>query len=446
MRAFALGLVVCFGLATPAMAQDEGDDPFADYAAGRYFAAESGAEAALSQDPENPVWWALLAEARARLGRHRDAAAAFGRAADYEGDAGNRSYFLRAMALQLTEAGAKEDARAVLLRAMADAALGSQASLDWAMVAIAVGDDRAAQQILSDETLYAGFTRQTALDAGYSAKRHGMDARAVRFFRAGLALDENDPAPLAPQQRENIRREVRELERNWSFLAQAGYSSAGRPDALVPLGDAEVVQFGAEVSRRLGGWRSGRPFSLFARVFHSQYPGEGATPGHATQGWLGARYKPLASLNLNLEASKLIGLDSRGLDDWSLRAAISAGEGMETETGRNDWTYVHAYGDISYLFDHDVSYGIAEVRYGRAFALGEATSLAPYAVARAGLDTGRVQEGSLGAGAGIALRHWYGGDETTAPRGFIDFDLQARESIVGDDSAGGILATITVGR
>ena len=446
MHRLSLGCLLALTLAAPVMAQDQAD-PFAAYAAGRYVEAELGAEAALSQDPSNPVWWALLAESRAKLRRPVDAAAAFGRAAEFETDQIKRSYFLRAQVLQLVEADMRAEARAIVRAALEDDLLDTRNSLDWAMVAIAAGDDRAAQDILSNERLYSDFTRQTALDAGYSAKRRGLDERAVRFFEAGLALDEREATRLTERQRDDIRREVRELERDWSFIAQGSYSSAGRPDGLVPLGDAEALQFGAEVSRRIGGWRNGRPFSVFARVYHSEFLGDDAAAGNATQGWAGVRYKPFSALNLNVEGSRLIGLDAQGIDDWSLRAAISGGEGLEPEIGRTSWSYAHYYGDVSYLFDNDVAFGIAEGRYGRGFSLGErATVLTPYAVLRAGLDTGRVEDGSLGAGLGLSLRHWFDEDATTAYRGFIDFDIQARERLAGDESASGILASVTIGR
>ncbi|MBX7541703.1 bacteriophage N4 adsorption protein A [Qipengyuania sphaerica] len=446
MRAIGLGVAVWISCAGAALAQETADDPFADYAAGRYVAAEMGAEAALSKDPANPVWWALLAESRAKLNRPRDAAAAFGRAAEFETDHTRRSYFLRAQVLQFVAADLRAEAQAVVRSAIADDLLDARHSLDWAMVTIAADDDRAAQDILSNEPLHGDFTRQSALDAAYSAKRRGLDQRAAEFFEAGLALDGAEPSPLSDAQRENIRREVRELTRDWAFLSQASYSSSGRPDGLVPQGDAEVMQLGAELSRRIGGWQGGRPCSLFARVFHSEFLGEDRVLGNATQGWVGLRYKPLAALNLNLEASRLVGFDDQGIEDWSVRVAISAGEGLEPEVGRRNWTYLHAYGDISYLLDNDVTFGIAEGRYGRAFALGGETTITPYAVARAGLDTGRVTDASLGGGAGVNLRHWFGGDATTAPRGFIDFDLQARERIAGDESASGVLASITFGR
>lgn len=148
-----------------------------------------------------------------------------------------------------------------------------------------------------------------------------------------------------------------------------------------------------------------------------------------------------------LEASRLIALDNDGLDDWSLRAAISGGQGLEPEVGKRSWAYAHYYGDVSYLTEADVTFGLAEGRAGYSFLLGEsATVLTPYAVARLGVDTGRAEEEALGAGAGISLRHWFGETDTAAYRGFIDFDVQARQRIAGDRRASGVLATLTIGR
>ena len=448
MRRFSLGILLALALPVAAQAQ-EAPTPFEHYEAGRYADAVAGAEARLASDPQNPVWWALLAEAQARLGENVQAAEAFGSAARFETDAAKRSYFLRAQALQLVYAGHHDEARAIVRAAMDDPSLETRNSLDWAMVAISARDDRSAQDILDNEVLYGEFTRQTALDAGYSAKRRGMDKRAVDFFERGLALDAEEETPLGPLQREGIRRENRELTRDWSFIAQGSFSSAGRPigPANTPLGDDRSAQFGAEVSRRIGGWRNGRPFSVFARVYHSEFLSGDAETGDATQGWVGVRYKPLSQVNLNLEASRLIGLDNDGLDDWSLRSAISGGQGLEPEVGKRSWAYAHYYGDVSYLTDADVAFGLAEGRAGYSFLLDEsATALTPYAVARLGVDTGRVEEEAFGAGVGISLRHWFDETDTIAYRGFIDFDVQARQRILGDRRASGVLATLTIGR
>jgi len=452
MRNLSLGILLATAVSATANAQETNDpatQPFRDFEAGRYSDAEVGAEAALAQDPDNSVWWALLAEARAKNGQYQSAAGAFARAAEEESEAARRSYFRRAQTLNLVQADMHTEARQILRQSLADPSLDAGNSLDWAMVAIAARDDASAQEILANEALYNDFTRQSALDSGYSAKRRGLDGRAVRFFELGLALDESEQSRLSPVEREGIRREIRELERDWSFIAQGSYSTAGRPSGLsaAPLDDERAMQFGAEVSRRIGGWRNGKPFSVFARIYHSEFLGDDASIGDATQGWVGVRYKPFSSLNFNLEASKLIALDSDAIDDWSVRSAISGGEGLEPEVGRGQWTYVHYYSDLSYLFENDVAFGIAEGRFGRAFALGDRSNvITPYLVVRADLDTGREDEGALGGGAGVSLRHWFDETETSAWRGFIDFDVQARQRIAGDRRATGVLATITIGR
>ena len=431
------------------MAQSVGDGPFRDYSDGSFEKALKGAHAALEGDPRNPVWWALVAESNARLDRNLAAADAFAQAASFEQDADKRSYFLRAQALQLVYADRAGEARAVVARAMDEPLLAASMSLDWAMVAISAGDDISAQAILANEALYERFTRQTALDAGYSAKRVGLDARASRFFALGLALDAADAQPLAEGKRESVRREIRELDRSWSLLAQASYSSAGSPLGLAnpSLGTDEVFQTGAEIAWRIGGWRNGRPLSVFARGFHSETLGDPQVAGNASQGWLGVRYKPLSTLNLNIEASRLVALDSDGLDDWSARAAISGGQGLEPQSDRRGWAYAHFYGDVSYLAKADAAYGVAEVRGGYAMLLDRrATTLTPYGVTRLGLDTVRAEQHDFGGGVGVSLRHWFDETEMTAYRGFIDLDVQARQRISGDDRASGILATITVGR
>ena len=449
MRKYVLSWSLCLAPLTPALAQGDADRPFRDYDAGSYAEALDGARAALRDDPRNPVWWALVAEAEAQLQQHQAAADAFGQAAAFEPYAARRSYFLRAQAMQLVNAGRREAARGVVKQALAEPVLAAADSLDWAMVAISAGDDLSAQEILANEDLYPSFDRQTALDAAYSARRAGLDARAARFFAFGLTLDTAASQPLPQAQVEAIRREIRELERRWSLLAVASYSTAASPLGLgTPAFDAtEAFQTGAEAAWRIGGWRSGRPVHVFARVFHTETPGGSHTGGNATQGWLGVRYKPLAALNLNLEASRTIALDPDGRDDWSMRAAISGGRGLEPSTDRRGWIYGHYYADLSFLLESDLFYGTAETRGGYSLRLDKrATTLTPYATARLGLDTGRAQAHDLGAGVGLSLRHWYAETRNVAYRGFIDLDIQARQGITGDGRASGVQATLTLGR
>ena len=451
MRRLAIGMAAASWLwSVPAMAQveDRAQAAFDAYAAGNHAQALSDAQAAVQHAPNKASLWALIGEAQAVLDRSGLAADAFGRAAATEPDPAKRSYLLRAQVLQLVAADRRAEARAIVQSALMDEELDAARSLDWAMVAITAGEDRLAQTILSNDTVTAGLTRQSALDAAYSAKREGMDPRAVQFFRAGLALDAQDAAPLSSIEREPITREIRELTRTWSVLGQVTYSTAGQTTAFLAIperGDT-AVQMGAEVARRVGGWRNGRPLSLFGRIYHSRLSGEDALARDASQGWLGARYKPLADLNLQVEASRLVGLDAEGIDDWSLRTAISGGTGLEPEIGRRSAMFASYYGDVSYLIDHDVTFGLADAKAGYAFGLGAGATITPYAVTRLEYDTGRPRAAALGSGFGVSLRHWFAGHDTLAPRGFLDLDIQARQQIAGDERASAVLATVTFAR
>ena len=67
MKALGIIAAIGIGLSTPASAQDVDRDPFAAYEAGAYAEALAGAEAALADNADNPVWWALAGEAQAAL-------------------------------------------------------------------------------------------------------------------------------------------------------------------------------------------------------------------------------------------------------------------------------------------------------------------------------------------------------------------------------------------
>ena len=69
------------------------------------------------------------------------------------------------------------------------------------------------------------------------------------------------------------------------------------------------------------------------------------------------------------------------------------------------------------------------------------TVLFPHAVAAAEYNSLLVDKLSVGAGPGVSLRHWFREDKYDAPRSYVDFSLQYRFRLSGDDRAKGLFLT-----
>ena len=69
------------------------------------------------------------------------------------------------------------------------------------------------------------------------------------------------------------------------------------------------------------------------------------------------------------------------------------------------------------------------------------TVLYPHGVAAAEYNSLLVDKLSVGAGPGVSLRHWFREDRYAAPRSYVDFSLQYRFRLSGDDRAKGLYLT-----
>lgn len=469
--------------AAPAAAQsahDAASEAYRLYAGEDFEGAVAAARLAVERAPDSLDYRLLLADALARSGRQAEvlsvldpadlshdvqsrraealfatrdwlnAAEAFANAAATAPDPVRRSYQLRAQALSLVYADKTADAALLVRQSVADARLDAEGSVDWAMVAIAAGEDGAAQRILADETLWPRLSRQSALDAAYSAKRAKLDERALRFFEQGLRLDEQSSQPMTEEQRLAIRREIANLDRRVMVSGQVSYGETDRAASFLNLPGITdgSIQAGAEIAYRLGGWRNGRPIMPFMRAFATTYTADQVGARDAVQGWVGVQHKPLSDLNMIVEASRLFAIDGPALNDWALRTALSAGTGIEPEASRSNWQFWDVYADASYLFDAKAASGVVNARYGRAFSVPRSPNplvITPFAVTQLGYDSLQAEEFALGAGAGVSVRRWLGGSRLRAPLAYIDLSGQARQRVAGDDRATGIHATVSFG-
>ncbi len=436
--------------ATPASAQTApgfaaAEQAYRLQAEGNHQAALEQARLAVTAAPQNGDYWALLAQEAAELGEFSEAAEAYRHAASLTQDGEARGFRLRAAAYAYVLNDDRQTARDVLAQAENDPLVSIEGSVDWAMIAISASDDRMAQRLLSDGSLDATLTRQQLLDSAYSAKRRGLDARAVTLFRLAQISEPN--VAFAAEQHAAIEREIALLDNQWSLSGQIAYAESGRPIAIFnqPATTGQSLQGGLELGFRPMGWQNGRPLTVFGRVFAATPVNEGSLSSDVVQGWVGVQYKPLSNANFVLEASRLFAINDAAINDWGLRAAFSQDRGLNDFAGRSDWATWRLYGDVAYLVESDVTYGTFEGRYGRAFSSGEMI-FTPHALAYAGFDSNRLNEWGTAIGAGLSARRWLDSGTGKLTPSYVDLTIQYREAISGTEQVQGLNVVVSFGR
>jgi tetratricopeptide (TPR) repeat protein len=324
--------------------------------------------------------------------------------------------------------------------------LPAQALVELASEAQHFGDDRLALRLYARADALTPLSGDTAMNAGYSARRGHDDAAAAHYFSRGLADAAFKGAPNVDQARFQVRREIAELTRRWGATASIFYDDSNGLSRLPGAGRGNL-QAGLEVYYRPLGYHSGRPVEVFARAFETLDTARGDPVGAETvQGWVGVRAKPLETQNLVLEASRLVKLGARSRADWMVRASASAGTGMDLRQDRRAWPVWSLFGDAAHLIDADETFGVAEARIGRSYRTGADSRLilAPFAGLHATYDSGAATHVALGVEPGLWVRRWFRPGEFAAPRSFADLTLQYRIRLAGARRAEGLFASFSV--
>lgn len=385
-----------------------------------------------------------LAEAADGAGLKVEAAQAYGASARSAPDASSRAYLTRSRIALLLQLEDRETARAEFDAAWTSGVLRGSDALDTGMLAIAVGDDVAAQDAFADAERTSPLTGNAALNAGYSARRIGWDAEAVRYFGQGLDSAAAGEIQLTPQQTFEIRREVETLQRRWGFVATISQGVDTTVGAGTP-GDADITQAGAEAYWRVGGYRSGRPVDVFVRAYGTLASDQGgATGGETVQGWIGVRWKPLAATNLILEASKMVALGDLARDDVMVRAAWSMEEGTDLRFDRSSWPMWRIYADAARIVDDGRTLGVIDGRAGWTWRFGDRDLLTPFVGVRGGYDSLLADTTTFSAGPGVAWRHWFRETRHGAPASYIEAVLGYGFSLSDDDRSEGAFITFSL--
>lgn len=393
--------------------------------------------------------FALLA-----LDRKAEALAAFETARGLARTPAERSLATRTVIALTSELGRTEEARALLTAALADGSLAGTSDVDIANLASTAGDDALALPYYERAAAAGELGGRAYLDAAYVAKRQFRNAEAVDFFKAGIDAADAGEIAVDPQYLFGLRREVADLTRTWGAYLTLTYGAVGvapsSATAPTPSGGRNVAQLGGEVYWRPPeiGYRNGALVEVFARAFETVYDERGGRTGPDTlQGFVGVRWKPFSEWNLIFEGARAIKLGSASREDWLARAAFSAGEGTDLNVVDPHWRTWQVYGEADRYFDAAQNIGVFEGRFGESFRvdpISDRLVATPFLALGGSYDSSFADPGALGAGPGFALRYWFREDKYTAPRSYVDMNVQYRFKLAGDNRARGLFAGMTL--
>jgi adsorption protein A len=413
----------------------------AQLGAGRLADAEQAATAALALEPGDAALLAQRGSIRKRLGDD------VGAAQDFNAALATGQLAPAAEVGVLADLGRKSEARSRFAQLQADGQLRDTSGLDLAYLAARVGDDASANALFASADAAGKLPDSALQDSAYSALRAGKDSEAVSYFKRTIDAADTLKLKLEPQMVFDTRRAVADITREGGVIASLTYRGAGSVvsgfGATRDLVGNKTAQVGVEAYWRPFGYRNGRYVEVFARGFETLYSqAGGATGGDSLQTALGIRWKPLSSQNMVLSLSRVF---SHGApDDWLAQAGYSLDLGTDLRVDVDNWWTTRVAAEAGHYFQQPQTYGLASVMVGKSYRLaGEGKTVAfPHAVVAAEYNSLLPADKlSVGAGPGVSLRHWFREDKYAAPRSYVDFSLQYRFRVAGDERAKGLFLT-----
>jgi hypothetical protein len=360
---------------------------------------------------------------------------------------------VRAQISLLADLGREAEAKTRFAQAQTDGSLAAASNLDVAYLAVRLGDDKAANARFDRAKQTGELAGSAMLDAAYAAKRTSHNAEAIDFFKAGIDENAAGRLPLQPQSLFDARREVAELERTWGAFFTLSYGAVGvMPSSPLapPLVGGNLLQAGSEFFWRppVIGNRNGSIFEVFARAFETLSDGTGGPTGASTlQGAVGARWKPFSAINLVVEGARLFPIGHDARTDWLARVAFSDGQGTDLRVDVPNWTMWQSYAEYDRFFQTPQTIGSFEGRIGRSFRLdpiSDRAAVTPFLALGGGYNNLLATPNALGAGPGVAIRWWFREDTYSAPKSFVDLNVQYRFKLAGDNRARGVFVGFTI--
>jgi hypothetical protein len=160
---------------------------------------------------------------------------------------------------------------------------------------------------------------------------------------------------------------------------------------------------------------------------------------------IGARWKPFATQNLVFEIDQLFNLGGLARNDTLLRAAYSLSHGTDLRVTDPSWFTWSVYTEADQFLEKTQTVAIFDARAGQSFRLdwiSDHLVVFPHAVIAANYDSSFAVKDAYSAGPGASLRYWFGDTPTTAPPSFLEFTLQYRFRLGGDQRAEGVYAQV----
>ena len=452
------------------------------------------ANQAIVRAPQNPAYRRLLVSALSDQKRVPEAIAAASEGLKFTGDdarllaqrgrlrlqsgddAGARKDFTQALALASLPAyeeaslyaaiGQRRTARERLQQARDTGELESMSDLQIAYLSVQAGDDDGAHTSFRKADADTRLTPTATQDAAYTAMRVNDDEQAVTYFKRVIDAKNAGELDMSPQQLFDTRRAVADVSRTWGLTNTTSYrgnsSSSGLSSAPSSGSNSnDSLQNSTELSWRPLGYRNARFVELYGRITDTLWSknGDSDTGFDALQGAVGVRIKPFTSLNVMAAVERTFPLGSSDVDgDWLVRLGYGSSIGTDLRVDASSWWTSQLFAEAGHYVNDSRDYFNSEWQVGRSYAIGGAGSRwvsFPHVVAafdydskmNSKTDTDGSTDSSSGKAGGVGIgnnvRYWFREDAYNAPRSYVDFSLQYRVKVLGDDRAEGVFARLT---
>ena len=325
------------------------------------------------------------------------------------------------------------------------------------------GNDRAALDEFKRVDRSKGLSPKETQDAAYTAMRAPDDVQAIAYFKRVLDYQQTGDLQMPDQQVFDTRRAVSDLSRVWGVTNTTTYRGASTTSGLsgAPSSSNDSVQNSTEVFWRPEGYRDARFVELYGRVTDTLWNKEsGNDKGlDALQGAVGVRIKPFSEYNVMAAFERTFPLAGSNVDgDWLVRLGYGSSIGTDLRVDVPSWWTSQFYAEGGRYLQDKRNYFNSEWQLGRSIRLDRISPrlvIFAHVVAAVDYDSkmhsevdamGRNKtsgDSAGGAGVGIGVRYWFRETRHKAPQSYIDFSVQYREKVFGDDSAQGVFARMT---
>ncbi|MDR6961797.1 Flp pilus assembly protein TadD [Pseudomonas brassicacearum] len=389
-------------------------------------------------------------------------------------DADARDDFTHALALGTLPAyeeaglyaaiGQRRTARERLQEARASGELASVSDLQLAYLSMQAGDDETAHAAFRKADATTPLKPAAAQDAAYNAMRVHEDDEAVAYFKRVIDGQKTAETPMSAQQLFDTRRAVGDVSRRMGLTSTTSYrgNSSSGLSAAPSTGSSgsqsnDLLQNSTELSWRPLGYRNARFVELYGRITDTLWSknSDSDTGADALQGAVGVRVKPFSSVNIMAALERTFPLGSSNVDgDWLVRLGYGSSIGTDLRVDVPSWWTSQLYAEVGHYINDSRNYFNSEWQVGRSYAIGGTGSrwvTFPHVVAAIDYDSkmnseagGGFSSGDAGGiGIGNNVRYWFREDAYNAPRSYVDFSLQYRARVFGEDRAKGVFARLT---